>query len=114
MGIDGMDNLKRLENPKYVGDETPESYLNRISQLERVKTENLTLRNEFDAYTTQYLNQVRERLDYVCLQAMQGGKHGVKVTTNQSDGSILMEVSEDVPFGEIHYHTELGNFGGFE
>lgn len=94
--------------------ETPEAYLKRISELERAKTADLAMRHELDSYVTQYMNRVRERLDYVCLQALQGGKHGVKVTTNHGDNTMLIEVSEDVPFGEIHYHVEIGNFGGFE
>lgn len=106
MGIDGMDNLKNLENPKYVGDETPESYLNRISQLPPP-----SYQDELDSLMNRFAENIREKLDYVCLQALQGGKHGVKVTTYLSDGSMLMEVSPDVPFGEIHYHTEESTEG---
>lgn len=94
--------------------ESPEAYLKRISELERVKSADPAMREELDSYVTQFLNRVRERLDMVCRVALEEGKHGVKVTINHGDGSIQFEVSEDVPFGEIHYHTELGNFGEFE
>lgn len=87
-------------------DETPESYLKRISQLP-------SPHDELESYLNQYVRRVKERVDEACMRALIGGKHGVKVTTNLTDGSILIEVSEEVPFGEIQYHTELGTDGLF-
>jgi hypothetical protein len=98
------DNEENLKKPKYVGEETPESYLKRVSQLPPMETAPFHV--EFNSYVDQYVAQVRARIDEVCARALLGGKYGVKVTTYLGDGSIQIEVSEDVPFGEIHYRSE--------
>lgn len=91
-----------IKNPKYVGDKTPESYLKRVMQLPPVNS----YQDELDSLMNRVAVNIKDKLDAICLQALQGGKYGVKVTTYLHDGSMLMEVSPDVPFGEIHYHND--------
>ena len=99
-----MENEANFKKPKYVEAETPESYLKRVSQLPDPNP----LHEELDTYLNQFARRVRERLDAVSHRALSEGKHGVKVTNYIGDGSMLMEVSEEVPFGEIHYYNEDG------
>jgi hypothetical protein len=94
MGIDGIDNLKNLENPKYVG-RKPESYL-------KLESPHMEYQDELDTFLHRHAVNVANKLDEICREAIAGGK----VTTYLRDGSMLMEVSPDVPFGEIHYHQD--------
>lgn len=103
-----MENEENLKKPKYVEDETPESYLKRVMQIPPTR-----LNLELDEYLLNFKKRIQERLDAVCHRALSEGKHGVKVTTYTSDGSMMIEVSEEVPFGEIYYLTEHGPAGLF-
>lgn len=96
-------NEENLSKPKYVEGETPKSYLKRFMQTPPTR-----LSLDMDEYLTDFKKRVQERLEAVCHQALSEGKHGVKVVTNTGDGTIMFEISVEVPFGEIHYHTEHG------
>lgn len=98
-----MENEANLSKPKYPEDEAPEPYLKRFLAIPPTR-----LGLELDEYLTDFKKRVQERLDAVCHQALSEGKHGVKVVTNTGDGTIMFEISEEVPLGEIHYHTEHG------
>lgn len=69
---------------------------------------------EFDSYISQFIKQVRDNVDAACFLALESGTKGVKVTTNLGDGSITVEITEDVPFGEIHHHEMCMTFAPFE
>lgn len=73
-----------------------------------MKTEPPIRLDDFDQYISKFAKSVLEQVDAACLLALESGKCGVKVITSVSDGSMVIQVTEEVPFGEIHYHMEDG------
>lgn len=74
--------------------ETPEEFVNRLGKFPVP-----------DRYRDEFNRRAKEKLDAVCRRAQEEGKHGVKVTSYFENESILIEVSDEVPFGEVQYHT---------
>lgn len=74
--------------------ETPEEFVNRLGKFPMSRTQREEQNRRADA-----------ALETVCRRAKAEGKHGVKVTSYFENESILIEVSDEVPFGEVQYHT---------
>jgi hypothetical protein len=98
-----MDNEQNLANPKY---QKPFDIRTAIEDLPNQL-------EGFDTYISQFQQKIVNMINVACKQALESGQFGVRVTTKLSDGNIMVEVTDEVPFGEIHYVNETGPFAQF-
>lgn len=69
-----------------------------------------------DQHVNGFAKKIRDLIEDACVRALLSNQYGVKVVTNLGSGAVTIETTNEVPFGEIHYHTEEGpttQFGYF-
>lgn len=79
--------------------------------LERaLRTESNFLNDQLDNYIREFSKKLNDQIEAACEKALASGKDGVRVTHSSWENSYTtgentytVEVTSEVPFGEIHY-----------
>jgi hypothetical protein len=83
---------------------------NRFVAPESLSAEALEEKNTFNALIEEAVQFTIERenrlIQSVINQANEGGKHGVVIIRSRSGKILLCEVSDQVPFGELHEYRK--------
>lgn len=87
--------------------ETPESWLKRVMQTPPSDSS-----KELERIVRERQQLLRAKIDDACRRALESGTDGVRVTTYDFSNNVMIQITTEVPFGEIEYKTVYGNDEG--